>query len=233
MKTYKGFNKDMTCRGFQYEVGKEYEETGEISACNKGFHACEYPLDCFGYYEPAKSVFHEVEQSGEISKDTGDTKVASSKIKIGARLDIAGLVKASVEYVKERAEKSRTNHSRADRKANSATGDWSANSATGSRSANSATGYGSANSATGYGSANVTTGTDSTNAGMGEANISIGWGKDNKCKGKIGSYLVLSEWGEWNGKQYPLIGAKMVHVDGENVKEDTFYKLKNGELVEA
>ncbi len=215
MKSYKGFNKDMTCRGFQYEVGKEYEQGGEIVACSKGFHACEYPLDCFGYYEPSKSVFHEVEQSGEISKDSGDTKVASSKIKIGARLDIAGLVKASIEYIKERAVKTKSNHSRAEKKANSATGD------------------GSANSATGYGSANVTTGSDSTNAGMGEANISIGWGKDNKCKGKVGSYLVLSEWGDFDGKNYPLIGAVMVKVDGKEIKEDTYYTLKNGKAVEA
>ena len=215
MKTYKGFNKDLTCRGFQYEVGKEYEETGAIQACSKGFHACEYPLDCLGYYEPSKSVYHEVEQSGKISKDSNDTKVASSKIKIGARLDIAGLVKASIEYTKERAEKTKTHHSRADNKANSATGNYSANSATG------------------YGSANLTTGSDSENAGMGEANISIGWGINNRCKGKIGSYLVLSEWGEFDGVKYPLIGAVMVQVDGKKIKEDTFYTLKHGKVVQA
>ena len=100
MKTYKGFNKDMTCRGYQYEEGKEYETNEPVICCNSGFHACEYPLDCFGYYVPSESVYHEVEQSGEISKDTSDTKVASSKIKIGAAISIAGLVKASFEYIK-------------------------------------------------------------------------------------------------------------------------------------
>ena len=251
MKTYKGFNKDLQCRGFQYEEGKEYEHKGGIKCCDSGFHACEYPLDCLGYYAPAESVYHEVEQSGQISKGGDDTKVASSKIKIGARLDIAGLVQASIEYVKERTEKTKSNHSRADKKANSATGsrsansatgDWSANSATGygsansatgDWSANSATGYGSANSATGYGSANLTTGGGCSNAGMGEANISVGWGKDNKCKGKIGSYLVLSEWGEWDGAKYPLIGAQMVAVDGITIKENTYYTLKGGEIVEV
>ena len=253
MKAYKGFNKDMTCRGFQFEEGKEYEEKGEIGVCNNGFHACEYPLDCLSYYEPSKSVYHEVELDGEISKqkDGYDTKVASSKIKIGAELSIAGLVAASFEYVKERADKTISNHSKADKKlnsatgygsANSATGDWSANSATGDRSANSATGYRSANSATGYrsansatgyGSANLSTGMECKNNGAGQANISVGWGKDNQCKGVKGSYLVLSEWGDWDGNKYPLLGAVMVMVDGIEIKEDTYYTLKDGKVVEA
>ena len=260
IKSYKGFNKDMTCRGFQYEEGKEYETDEPVSCCNSGFHACEYPLDCFGYYAPNESVYHEVEQSGEISKDTDDTKVASSKIKIGAAISIAGLVKASFEYIKSRADKTNSNHSRANNRINSATGDYSANSATGDYSANSATGYASANSATGYASANSATGDYSANSATGLrsansatgyasanistgincknisggfANISVGWGKDNKCKGVIGSYLVLSEWGEWDGDKYPLLGAQMVIVDGKQIKEDTFYTLKDGKIVEA
>ena len=294
MKTYKGFSKDMTCRGFQYKESEEYEQGGEVVACSKGFHACEYPLDCFRYYSPENSVYHEVEQSGKIAKDNNDTKIASSKIKIGARLDIAGLVNASIEWVREKIEENNNrglsneansatgdysansatgdysansatgdysansatgyasansatgnrsansatgnrsaNSATGDYSANSATGDYSANSATGNRSANSATGNRSANSATGYASANVTTGFNSENAGMGEANISVGWGKDNKCKGKIGSYLVVSEWGDWDGTKYPLVNAKMVKIDGEIIKEDTFYTLINGELVEV
>ena len=103
MKTYKGFNKDMTCRDFQYEEGKEYEATGEIKCCDNGFHACEDPLDCFNYYAPGQSVYHEVEQSGEISRNNdGESKVASSKIKIGARLDIAKIVNLHFDFVKSR-----------------------------------------------------------------------------------------------------------------------------------
>ena len=103
MKTYKGFNKDMTCRDFQYEEGKEYEATGEIKCCNNGFHACEDPLDCFNYYAPGKSVYHEVEQSGELSRNNdGDSKVASSKIKIGAKIDIAKIVSLHFDFVKSR-----------------------------------------------------------------------------------------------------------------------------------
>ena len=101
IKAYKAFDKDLSCRGFKYEVGKEYEETGDIKACEKGFHACPYPLDVFGYYAPAGSRFCEVEQSGKIDDSESD-KVCSSKIRIGAELDIRGLVKASVSFVKER-----------------------------------------------------------------------------------------------------------------------------------
>ena len=101
IKSYKGFNKDMTCRGKQYEEGKEYEEE-RAEACDCGMHACEYPLDCFGYYSPNESVYHVVEQSGEISRHDDDSKVASTKMKIGAEISIAGLVKAAIEYTRER-----------------------------------------------------------------------------------------------------------------------------------
>lgn len=101
IKAYKGFDKDLSCRGFKYEVGKEYEETGDIKACEKGFHACPYPLDVFSHYTPAWSRFCEVEQSGKIDDSESD-KVCSSKIRIGAEIDIRGLVKAAVSYVKER-----------------------------------------------------------------------------------------------------------------------------------
>ncbi|SCW63798.1 hypothetical protein SAMN05660484_02197, partial [Eubacterium ruminantium] len=87
MKTFKGFKKDMTCRDFQYEVGKEYK-TEKAVACETGFHACEYPLDCFDYYSPNDSVYCEVEQDGEISRHSDDSKIASTKIKIGAKLSI-------------------------------------------------------------------------------------------------------------------------------------------------
>ena len=312
MKAYKGFDENLKCRGFQYEIGKEYEEA-TASICNKGFHACEYPLDCFSYYEPAKSRFCEVDIADNGERRT-DTKVCGTKIKIGAEIGIPGLVKATIEYVTERAKPSNRHHTTGSRSANSATGDWSANSATGYGSANSATGYGSANSATGYGSANsatgygsansatgsrsansatgdwsansatgdwsansatgsrsansatgdwsansatgygsansatgsrsansatgygsanVSTGTECANNGEGERNVSVGWGKDNKCKGSVGSFLVLSEWGDWDGNKYPFIGTTMVEVDGETIKADTYYSLVNGKVVEC
>ena len=99
--SYKGFNKDMTCRDFQYKEGESYEEPS-AKACERWFHAYEYPLDCLRYYYPNESVYHVVEQSGEISRHSDDTKVASTKIKIGAEINIAGLVKAAIEYTMKR-----------------------------------------------------------------------------------------------------------------------------------
>ena len=101
LKAYKGFDKDLKCRGFQYEIGKEYEEEN-ASLCNTGFHACEHPLDCFRYYEPSESRFCavEIEDNGERNSD--DTKVCGKKIKIGAELNIKGLIRAAFEYTKER-----------------------------------------------------------------------------------------------------------------------------------
>ena len=99
---FKGFNENMQCRGFQYEVGKDYHEDGNIQACESGLHYCKYPLDVFGYYPPANSRFCEVEGSGSISNDSGDTKIAVSDLKIKAEIGIAGIVKAAIEYTKKR-----------------------------------------------------------------------------------------------------------------------------------
>ena len=129
IKSYKGFNRDLTCRGKQYEVGKEYEEE-DAEACKCGMHACEYPLDCFGYYDPAHSVYREVEQSGKLSRRSGDSKVASTKMKIGAEISIAGMVKAAIEYTRERIKEE-----------NGSDDDCGASSATGYKGASSATGY--------------------------------------------------------------------------------------------
>ena len=208
MKTYKGFNKNMTCRGFQYEEGKEYK-TEKAVACETGFHACEYPLDCFNYYSPNDSVFHEVEQDGDISKHNDDTKVASTKIKIGAEINIAGLVKAAIEYTLKRVNP--------EAKSNE---DYGASSATGDYGASSATGYKGA-----------------AEAGDPES-IAVAWGYKGKAKGVIGSYLVLADWEGneneyWTQEEWNLKGAKMIRVDGVNIKENTYYTMLNGEVVET
>ena len=317
METYKGFNKDMTAKnGYQYEEGKEYEEEKAV-ACECGFHACEYPLDCFEYYSPANSVYHIVEQSGELSKNSSDTKVASTKIKIGAEISIAGLVKAAIEYTKERTKpecdatgyygassatgkcgassatgyrgaSSATGYRGAssatgDRGASSATGDYGASSATGYYGASSATGYRGASSATGdygassatgdYGASSATgyrgassatgdrgassaTGYRGASSATGKCgassatglygsaiagdpeSIAIAWGYKGKAKGVIGSHLVLADWegnenNFWTQEEWSLKGAKMVRVDGEKIKADTWYRMEKGEVVEV
>ena len=252
LKTYKGFNKDMTCRDFQYEEGKEYQ-TEEAKACKNGFHACEYPLDVFKYYSPNESVFHEVEQSGDISKDSDDSKIASTKIKIGASINIAGLVKAAIEYTTARVDK--TKKSDENYGASSATGDYGASSATGDYGASSATGYKGASSATGdygassatgdYGASSATgncgassaTGYKGASSAEDKESIAVAWGYKSKAKGVKGAYLVFADW-EGNEDEYynpdswTLKGAKMVQVDGEIIKENTWYVIENGEIIE-
>ena len=138
---YKGMDANMQCRGFQYEVGKEYE-TDEAVVCKAGFHACEYPLDVINYYAPAESRYAVVEQSGKISKSGEDTNVASTKIKIVAEIGIAGLVKAAIEYTKTRAKEEPGGHATGYRGAASATGDQGAASATGKAGVALAAGFG-------------------------------------------------------------------------------------------
>ena len=214
IKSYKGFNKDMTCRGFQYEEGKEYEEE-TADACHSGFHACEYPLDCLGYYSPNESVYHEVEQSGEFDRGEDDSKVASTKIKIGARLDISGLVKAAIDFTMSRVKKEGGSDEYC-----------GASSATGNCGASSATGYKGASSA------------EDKDA------VAVAWGYNGKAMGVLGSHIVLAEW-KYIGKEdddrydrseqkaWEFVGAKMFRVDGEKVKPDTWYRLENGELMEV
>ena len=350
IKSYKGFNENMTCNptldiSFQYEEGKIYEEESAV-ICEKGFHACEYPLDCFSYYDPAHSVFHEVEQSGEISKMGIDSKVASSKIKIGAKINIAGLVKAAIEYTKERTKSYRektvpwdhgassvtgifgassatgdrgTSSATGDRGASSAKGIFGASSATGDQGVSSTTGYGGASSATGlrgassatgfFGASSATgVGGASSATGLGGAScatgdrgassatglggassatgdrgassatgifgassatgvggassvsgkcgassvtgykgrtiagdpesVAVAWGYNSMAKGVIGSFLVFADWEcvkEFYLKQseWSLKGAKLVQVDGEKIKPDTWYTIEKGEIKEA
>ena len=226
IKAYKAFDKDLSCRGFKYEVGKEYEETGYIKACEKGFHACPYPLDVFGYYAPAGSRFCEVEQSGKIDDSESD-KVCSSKIRIGAELDIRGLVKAAVSFVKERC----TNECNADPGKPATAGNRGAATA-GDYGAATAGDYGAATA--GYSGA-ATAGDSGAATARGKAStgsngLSVARGNNVQVKGGIGAILVIAEEKE---DTYDIVDWKAVVVDGEVVKADTWYRLENGELVEV
>ena len=234
MKAFKGFNKDLTCRGFQYEEGKDFH-TERAECCEEGFHACEYPLDCFGYYSPAQSVFHEVELSGDMDRRSDDTKVCATDIKIGARISIAGLVKAAIEFTMSKVNKEKESYE--DHGFASATGNCGASSATGDYGASSATGNCGASSATGYRGASSVS--DPTG-------VAVAWGHEAKAKGCVGAHLILSDWryiGEkwfdgdyktpYDTESWELAGAKMVQVDGEKIKADIYYRCVDGEVVEA
>ncbi len=229
---YKGMDANMQCRGFQYEVGKEYE-TDEAVACEAGFHACEYPLDVFKYYPPAKSRYAVVEQSGKISKSGEDTKVASTKIKIAAEIGIAELVRAAVEYTKTHAKEEPGWHATGPRGAASATGDRGAASATGDLGAASATGYQGVASATGDLGAASATGDQGAASATGEAGVALAAGFGCKAKGAIGCAICVVERGNWDGETCPIINIKAAIVDGDIIKADTYYMLINGAFVEA
>ena len=296
IKAYKGFNPDMTCRGKRYEEGKDYEEE-RAEACECGMHACEYPLDCFFYYAPGNSVYHEVIQSGEISRSDEDSKIASTKMHIGARLDIAGLVKAAVNFTKSNVkenivdEKSATaggqgaatagNRGAAtaggqgaatagdqgaatagDRGAATAgnqgaatAGDWGAATAgnqgaatagyrgaatAGDRGAATA-GYQGAATAGDRGAATAGDRGAATagdwgaaisrgSASVGENGTAISRGIGVKAKAGIGGIIVIIEE---NLTNCGIKSWKAEIVDGEKIKPDTWYMLKNGELVEV
>ncbi len=293
MIVYKGTDKEMKCRDFQFELGKEYVEE-EAKLCYKGFHGCEYPLDVFAHYAPADSRFFVADLDGVTDEEEGDSKRAGTKIKLRAEIGIAGIVKAAVEYIKEKAESSKTqtgNYSAAtntgdcsaatntgDHSAATNTGNWSVATNTGDRSAATNTGNYSAATNTGNWSAATNTGNWSvatntgdcsaaTNTGNwsvatntgdcsaatntgdhsaatntgdwsaatvdGKESIAIVTGVDSKASGAIGCWLVLTERCGWNGDTFPIKEVRAVKVDGEIIKPGVFYKLENGEVVEA
>ena len=257
IKAFKGFNKNLQCQPdddkppFQYEVGKAYEES-EAELCSCGFHACEFPLDVFRYYPPAESRYCEVELDATEEKKE-DSKRTGKKIKIGAEIGLDGIIKAGVKFILEKAEsceKGTGNWSAAtntgDRSAATNTGDQSAATNTGYRSAATNTGYRSAATNTGCRSAATNTGDRSaatntgcrsaaTNTGdrsaaavFGEESVACSLGEYGKAKGAKGCWLVLAEWKNGHRKD-----VRCFYVDGESVKANVFYTLKDGELVEA
>ena len=206
--TYKGFNKGLKCHGMQYKVGETYTEDN-ASVCASEFHACERPLDVFEYYPPATSRYCEVQQSGDAYREFCGTKIASTRIKIGTELDIAGLVRAQIKYVKEHTTNEHTDPALA------TAGHYGAATA-GNRGAATAGDYGAA---TARGSVCV-----------GENGCGLVRGDSVRARGGIGAILVICEE---NADDFKIREWKAVVVDGETIKADTWYKLKDGELVEV
>ena len=239
IKSYKGFSKDMTCKGKQYAEGETFTED-DAKCCEHGMHACKYPLDCFNYYEPATSVYHEVEQSGKLDRNSDDTKVASTVMKVGARLDIRGLVHAAIEYTKSRTTMEHTdpNMATAGNYGAATAGDSGAATA-GYKGAATAGDYGAATAgdsgaATAGDSGAATAGnygaaTSRGRTASGKNGLSVARGNDVKVKGGLGAILVIVEE---ERRSYNISKWKAVVVDGEQIKADTWYKLKDGEFVE-
>ena len=246
IKGYKGFDKDLKCRGFQYEVGKEYS-TDKAVACATGFHYCEKPMDVLGFYGPCDNTgnlnrFCKVEGSGDFDMSMDD-KLCCTHLKVKAEIGLQGLIKAGVKFILDRVKwddnkQSNTgNCSAATNTGNCSaatnTGDCSAATNTGNCSAATNTGNCSAATNTGYRSAAINTGNCSAANVEGKESVAIVTGKDSKAKGALGCWLVLTERGGWDGDGYPIKEVKAFKVDGDKVKADTWYKLIDGEPIEA
>nr|DAO79871.1 MAG TPA: hypothetical protein [Caudoviricetes sp.] len=232
IKAYKGFNSDMTCRKFQFEVGKEYEQEGKIEACENGFHACENPMDVFGYYPPSSSRYCEVEQSGSI--DRGKDKIASSKIRIQCEIGLSGIIQAGVKFILDKVNWKNDNATNTgNQSAATNTGNYSAATNTGNYSAATNTGNYSAATNTGDRSAATNTGDRSAAKVEGKESIAIVTGIDSRACGALGCWIVLTERGDWNGETYPIKEVKAVRVDGKTIKPNIWYKLKDGQIIET
>ena len=234
LTTYKGTDKDMKCHGgFQYELGKMYTDDGAIRCGGRGFHSCKAPLDVFRYFAPNKSRYFACLMGGTVDEDTADSKIASSELELKAEIGIPGLVKAHIEYVKAHTTTEHTDHKQA------TAGDYGAATAgdrgaatAGDRGAATAGDYGAA-TAGDYGAATAGDRGAATSRGsvtVGVNGTGLVRGNGVKIRGGLGAILVIAEEEE---NSYDLAHWKAVVVDGKTVKADTWYKLMNGELVEA
>ena len=258
IKSYKGFDSSLSCRNFQYEVGKEYEMDGHIECCERGFHACESPLEVFDHYDMLKSRFAEVEQSGTIDREENSTKVCSSRIKIKAELKLADIINIGVEWLKDitspskvktdsslidKGERGKQIGSSGDSAKIGSSGDYakigssgdyaqigsSGDSAKIGSSGDSAK-IGSSGDYAQIGSSGDYAKIDSTGADS----VIMCAGNKSKAKAKIGSWITLAEWvyNEEKGRYVPVC-VKTEYVDGESIKADTYYQLIDGVFTEV
>ena len=206
---YKGFDKDFKCRGFQYEVGKTYEMDSNIAYCNRGFHACESPMEVFDYYDMLTSRFAEVEQSGKMDKEADSTKTCSSRIKIKAELKLADIINLGVEWLKEITSPYKTEVNNTSNDGNYAkigsSGDYAQ--------------IGSSGNYAQIGSS-------------GKDSVIMCAGHDSKAKAAIGSWITLAEWKRIEDVWKPIC-VKTEQVDGKRIKADTYYKLIDGKFEEV
>ena len=242
---YKGFDKDFKCRGFQYEVGKTYEMDGNIACCNRGFHACESPIEVFDYYDMLTSRFAEVEQSGKIDKEAVSTKTCSSRIKIKAELKLADIINLGVEWLKEITSPSKIEANNTSNNGDSAkigssgdsakigsSGDYAQIGSSGDSAKISSSGYsaqiGSSGDYAQIGSSGDYARIDSS----GQDSVIMCAGHDSKAKAAIGSWITLAEW-KRIGDVWKPICVKTEQVDGKRIKADTYYKLIDGKFEEV
>ena len=219
---YKGFNRDLTCRGFQYAEGETYR-TGRAELCVTGFHACPMPLDTLRYYPPGTSVYHAVEVDADAHR--GDDKVVSKRIKIGGRMSLAGLIEAHLSLAFKRADEAEGTY----RSTAATSGDESTAATSGDESTAATSGYESTAATSGGRSTAATSGYESTAKVEGEHSIAVAGGHQCRAMGSLGCWLVLAE----RDDDGAITHLEAVQVDGERIKPDVAYMLRNGQVVEA
>ena len=234
IKSYKGFDKNLKCRGFQYEIGKEYEMDGEIKVCSRGFHACESPFDVFDHYTMIDSRFCEVEQDGNISKKDRGTKICSSKIKIKEELKLDGMINLGVEWLKEitspeKIKTSMKDNSSGDGAQIGSSGNYAQIGSSGDDAKIGSSGdYAKIGSSGDYAKIG-SSGDDAKIDSTGEGCVIMCAGINSVAKASKGSWITLSEWSYSDKKKrYIPVCVKTEFVDGEKIKADTYYKLAGG-----
>ncbi|MCO2501779.1 hypothetical protein FA337_05525 [Pseudomonas aeruginosa] len=206
---YKGFKQDLTCRGYQFEIGGTYKHEGEVEACASGFHSCEYPLDVFGYYAPGESRFAIVKASGQLSRHDDDSKIASATLVVEAEINMPTMISRAIDWIMSKVDKSVEQTVVGETASN--TGDYSAASNTGNRSAASNTGYQSA--------AEVS----------GKESVAASLGIEGRARASAGSAIVLCH----RDDEGRLIHIRASKVGENGVEPDTWYQLNaEGEFVE-
>ncbi|EKJ7935100.1 hypothetical protein ABZQ74_03670 [Pseudomonas aeruginosa] len=224
---YKGFKQDLTCRGYQFEIGGTYKHEGEVEACASGFHSCEYPLDVFGYYAPGESRFAIVKASGQLSRHDDDSKIASATLVVEAEISMPTMISRAIDWIMSKIDKSVEQTVVGGTASN--TGDYSAASNTGYQSAASNTGYQSAASNTGYQSAASNTGYRSAAEVSGKESVAASLGIEGRARASAGSAIVLCH----RDDEGRLIHIRASKVGENGVKPDTWYQLSaEGEFVE-
>ena len=233
LKVFKGTDKDMKCRGMQYEIGKTEKSDDAIRCGNKGFHSCEAPFDVLTHY-PIRdgNRYFMAEAGGKIDRtDAEDSKLASSELTLKAEIGLPGLIKAQIAYTRKKAENGTAGGDRSN-----LAGGYSSNLAGGDRS-NLAGGYssnlagGDRSNLAGGDSSNLAGG-DSSNLAGGKSSLIVGRNAV-KAKGGLHSVIVLTEWVLNENDEYIPTCVKAEIVDGERIKADTWYTLKNGEFTEV
>ncbi|EBG7960292.1 hypothetical protein FJI24_08095 [Salmonella enterica] len=212
--TFKGFNKDLKCRDFQFEIGKTFHHDGKVEACGSGFHACECPFDVFSYYPPAESRYAETISFGVIDREEiGDTKIASASITIKAELTLPQFIQRGIEWIWSKIDKSLEQQIM-----------------TGNQSAATNTGYQSAATNTGNQSAATNTGYQSAAEVSGSQSVAASLGIEGKARASEGGAIVLC----YRDEDGELIHIRASKVGENGIMPDTWYQLdEDGEFVEC